>query len=45
MLVSPEQLAQVCQWVQNYHTVKEHLEKISEINRKLLRRKHRKTSP
>ena len=25
-------------WIENYHTVKDHLEKISEINRELLRR-------
>ncbi len=45
VLVSLEQLDQVRQWVQNYHTVKEHLEKISQINRELLRRKRRKTRP
>jgi hypothetical protein len=45
VLVSPEQLEQARQWVQNYHTVKEHLEKISQIHRELLRRKRRKSSP
>jgi hypothetical protein len=29
---------QVRGWIENYHTVKDHLEKISEINRELLRR-------
>jgi len=31
-------LAQVRRWIENYHRVKEHLEKISDINRELLRR-------
>jgi hypothetical protein len=29
---------QVRGWIENYHQVKDHLEKISEINRELLRR-------
>jgi hypothetical protein len=36
--VPPDQLALVRQWIDNYHRVKQHLEKISEINRELLRR-------
>jgi hypothetical protein len=31
-------LEQVRGWIQNYQKVKDHLEKISEINRELLRR-------
>ena len=31
-------LPQVRRWIENYHRVKEHLEKISDINRELLRR-------
>ena len=37
-IVAAEQLPQVRLWIDNYHKVKEHLEKISEINRELLRR-------
>ena len=33
-----EQVAQVRGWIDNYHKVKDHLEKISDINRELLRR-------
>jgi hypothetical protein len=29
-------------WIGNYHRVKEHLEKISDINRELLRRERKK---
>jgi hypothetical protein len=36
--VPAEQLEQVRRWIDNYHRVKEHLEKISNINRELLRR-------
>jgi hypothetical protein len=32
------QVEQVRRWIQNYHRVKEHMEKISDINRELLRR-------
>jgi hypothetical protein len=40
--VPAEQVEQVRRWIENYHRVKEHLEKISNINRELLRRqKHR----
>ena len=37
-IVAPEKVEQVRDWVQNYQKVKEHLEKISDINRELLRR-------
>ena len=37
-IVPPENVDQVRGWIENYHKVKEHLEKISEINRELLRR-------
>jgi hypothetical protein len=45
--VAPEQVEQVRRWIDNYHQVKNHLEKISDINRELLRRqkdknKHKK---
>ena len=45
--VPVEQVEQVRRWIENYHEVKDRLEKISEINRELLRRekdsnKHRK---
>src|SRR5438445_5878263 len=36
--VLPEQVEQVRRWIENYHRVKEHLEKISDINREMLRR-------
>ena len=36
--IPPDQVEQVRRWIENYHRVKEHLEKISEINRELLRR-------
>ncbi len=46
-IVATEKVEQVRGWVQNYQKVKDHLEKISEINRELLRRerdqqRHRK---
>ena len=37
-IVSNDKIEQVRGWVQNYQKVKDHLEKISEINRELLRR-------
>ena len=37
-VVAVEQLDQVRGWIANYHKVKEHLERISAINRELLRR-------
>ena len=42
-IVAAEQLAQVRSWIDNYHKVKEHLERISEINRELLRRSRKAT--
>ena len=36
--VGSEQVGQVRRWIENYHQVKERLEKISDINRELLRR-------
>jgi hypothetical protein len=36
--VPADQVEQVRRWIENYHRVKEQLEKISEINRELLRR-------
>ena len=44
--VPSHQLEQVRRWIENYHGVKERLEKISDINRELLRRdKDRKQPP
>src|SRR5690349_14752960 len=40
--VPAEQLQQVRGWIENYHRVKEHLEKISDINRELLRRQKKR---
>lgn len=40
--VAPAQVAQVRRWIANYHRLKEHLEKISDINRELLRRERRR---
>ena len=37
-IVASDQVEQVRDWVQNYQKVKDHLEKISAINRELLRR-------
>lgn len=37
-----DQVEKVRLWIGNYHRVKEHLEKISDINRELLRRERRK---
>ena len=36
--VPPEQVEQVRRWIENYQQMKDRLEKISEINRELLRR-------
>ena len=41
-IVAKESLDQVRGWIENYHKLKEHLEKISEINRELLRRQKSK---
>ena len=37
-VVAEDQVEQVRGWIENYHTLKERLEKISDINRELLRR-------
>jgi len=37
-IIREEQRAGVRTWIENYHKLKDHLEKISEINRELLRR-------
>lgn len=39
--VATEQVEQVRRWIANYHQLKQHLEKISAINRELLRREHK----
>jgi len=39
--VPSDQLEQVRRWIENYHQVKERLEKISEINRELMRRQRK----
>src|SRR5580693_7200126 len=36
--VAGDQVEQVRRWIENYHRVKENLEKISDINRELMRR-------
>jgi len=41
-VISDEKVEQVHGWVHNYQKVKDHLEKISEINRELLRREQAK---
>ena len=41
-IVATNKVEQVRGWVQNYQKVKDHLEKISEINRELLRREREK---
>ena len=43
--VPPEQVEQVRRWIENYNQVKERLEKISDINRELLRRQKNKNKP
>jgi len=40
--VPADQVEQVRRWIENYHRVKEQLEKISDINRELLRRQKNK---
>ncbi len=37
-IISPDQVEEVRGWIENYHKLKDHLEKISEINRELVRR-------
>jgi Family of unknown function (DUF6788) len=40
--IPADQVEQVRQWIANYHRVKENLEKISDINRELMRRQKEK---
>lgn len=42
-VVPADQLEAVRRWIENYRKIKEDLEKISEINRELLRRQRKKT--
>lgn len=37
-IIPPERADEVRGWIENYHNLREHLEKISDINRELLRR-------
>ena len=39
--VPPEQVERVRRWIENYHALKHRLEKISDINREILRRDKR----
>ena len=41
-IIPSDQVEEVRGWIENYHKVKDHLEKISEINRELLRRQRDK---
>jgi hypothetical protein len=41
-IIPGDQVEEVRGWIKNYHKVKDHLEKISEINRELLRRQRDK---
>jgi len=41
-IVARENLPQVRGWIENYHQMKDHLEKICEINRELLRRQRQR---
>ncbi len=45
VVVSAEQLETVRRWIQNYRQMKAHLEKISAINRELIRRQRKKAKP
>lgn len=42
-ILTAEQVERVRSWIDNYHIVKERLEKISDINRELLRRERQKS--
>ncbi len=42
VIVPPDQVKEVQGWIENYHQVKQRLEKISDINRELLRRQKNK---
>ena len=37
-IIAEEKVTEVRGWIENYHKLKDHIEKISEINRELLRR-------
>jgi hypothetical protein len=37
-IIAEDKVEEVRAWIENYHKLREHLEKISEINRELLRR-------
>ncbi len=37
-IIPEEKVTEVRGWIENYHKLKDHIEKISEINRELLRR-------
>ena len=41
-IISDDQVEGVRRWIENYHELKDHLEKISEINRELVRRQREK---
>ena len=41
-IIPADKVDEVRGWIENYHKVKEHLEKISEINRELLRRERQR---
>jgi uncharacterized protein DUF6788 len=41
-IIPGEKVDEVRGWIENYHTLREHLEKISDINRELLRRERAK---
>lgn len=43
--VPADQVEQVRRWIANYHLVKEHLEKVFEINRELMRRQKSQHKP
>jgi Family of unknown function (DUF6788) len=43
--VPADQVEQVRRWIENYHQIKERLEKISDINRELLRRQKQHDKP
>jgi len=43
--VAAGQVEQVRRWIENYHRVREYLEKISDINRELLRRQKNRSKP
>lgn len=43
--VPSDRVEQVRCWIENYHRVREHLEKISDINRELLRRAKKQRKP